>query len=150
MHLFEAVKQSVTTRQAAERYGLNVNRNGMAVCPFHRDRHPSMKVDRRYYCFGCGATGDVIDFVSLLHGISAMVGKGSVNHNSRKFKAENVDAGRSYLNIDYCNENIKKVYHELFDEALARYNAKQTRADRKIANYYEKIRSSKQENRSTN
>ena len=150
MHLFEAVKQSVITRQAAERYGLNVNRNGMAVCPFHRDRHPSMKVDRRYYCFGCGATGDVIDFVSLLHGISAMVGKGSVNHNSRKFKAENVDAGRSYLNIDYCNENIKKVYHELFDEALARYNAKQTRADRKIANYYEKIRSSKQENRSTN
>ena len=71
MHLFESVKQSVTTRQAAERYGLNVNRNGMAVCPFHRDRHPSMKVDRRYYCFGCGATGDVIDFVSLLHGISA-------------------------------------------------------------------------------
>lgn len=71
MHLFEAVKQSVTTRQAAERYGLNVNRNGMAVCPFHRDRHPSMKVDRRYYCFGCGATGDVIDFVSRLHGMSA-------------------------------------------------------------------------------
>lgn len=71
MHLFEAVKQSVITRQAAERYGLNVNRNGMAVCPFHRDRHPSMKVDRRYYCFGCGATGDVIDFVSRLHGISA-------------------------------------------------------------------------------
>lgn len=77
--------------------------------------------------------------------ISAMVGKGSVNHNSRKFKAENVDAARSHLNIDYCNESIKRVYHELFDEALARYNAKQTRADRKIANYYEKIRSSKQE-----
>ena len=77
--------------------------------------------------------------------ISAMVGKGSVNHNSRKFKAENVDADRSHLNIDYCNESIKKVYHELFDEALARYNAKQTRAGRKIENYYEKIRSSKQE-----
>ncbi len=77
--------------------------------------------------------------------ISAMVGKGSVNHNSRKFKAENVDADRSHLNIDYCNESIKRVYHELFDEALARYNAKQTRADRKIENYYEKIRSSKQE-----
>ena len=74
-----------------------------------------------------------------------MVGKGSVNHNSRKFKAENVDAERSRLNIDYCNESIKKVYHELFDEALERYNAKQTRADRKIENYYEKIRSSKQE-----
>ena len=77
--------------------------------------------------------------------ISAMVGKGSVNHNSRKFKAENVDVDRSHLNIDYCNESIKKVYHELFDEALERYNAKQTRTDRKIANYYEKIHSSKQE-----
>lgn len=77
--------------------------------------------------------------------ISAMVGKGSVNHNSRKFKAENVDGERSHLNIDYCNENIKKVYHDLFDEALKRYNNKQTRADRKIANYYEKIRNLKQE-----
>ena len=77
--------------------------------------------------------------------ISAMVGKGSVNHNSRKFKAENVDGNRTHFNIDYCSEPIKKVYHELFDEALKRYNDKQTRADRKIANYYEKIRSSKQE-----
>lgn len=77
--------------------------------------------------------------------ISAMVGKGSVNHNSRKFKAENVNGERTRLNIDYCNESIKKVYHELFDEALKRYNAKQTRVDRKIENYYEKIRSSKQE-----
>ena len=77
--------------------------------------------------------------------ISAMVGKGSVNHNSRKFKAENVDGSRTHLNIDYCNENIKKVYHELFDEALEKYNSKQTRADRRIENYYEKIRNSKQE-----
>ena len=77
--------------------------------------------------------------------IRAMVGKGSVNHNSRKFKAENVDGSRTHLNIDYCNENIKDVYHELFDEALERYNEKQTRADRKIENYYEKIRNSKQE-----
>ena len=77
--------------------------------------------------------------------ISAMVGKGSVNHNSRKFRAENVDGTRTHLNIDYCNDNIKTVYHELFDEALERYNAKQTRSDRKIKDYYEKIRSSKQE-----
>ena len=77
--------------------------------------------------------------------ISAMVGKGSVNHNSRKFKAENVNGERTRLNIDNCNESIKKVYHELFDEALERYNAKQTRADRKIENYYERIRNSKQE-----
>ncbi|MCI9082989.1 MAG: hypothetical protein HFI70_12015 [Lachnospiraceae bacterium] len=74
-----------------------------------------------------------------------MVGKGSVNHNSRKFKAENVDGERSHLNVDYCNESIKKVYHKLFDEALQRYNEKQTRSDRRIDNYYEKIRNSKQE-----
>ena len=77
--------------------------------------------------------------------ISAMVGRGSVNHNSRKFKAANVDGERTDRNIDYCNENIKDVYHELFDDALERYNAKQTREDRKISDYYEKIRSGKQE-----
>ena len=77
--------------------------------------------------------------------ISAMVGKGSVNHNSRKFKAANVDGERTCQNIDYCNEDIKVVYHELFDGALERYNAKQTRDDRRIENYYEKIRSGKQE-----
>ena len=74
-----------------------------------------------------------------------MVGKGSVNHNSRKFKAENVNGERTHLNNDYCNESIKKVYHTLFDDALKRYNDKQTRADRRIGNYYEKIRNSKQE-----
>ena len=77
--------------------------------------------------------------------ISVMVGRGSVNHNSRKFHAKNTDPERSHLNVTYCRENIKTVYHELFDEALERYNAKQTRADRKIENYYEKIRSGKQE-----
>ena len=77
--------------------------------------------------------------------ISAMVGQGSVNHNSRRFHAKNTDPERSHLNITYCQENIKAVYHELFDEALERYNAKQTRADRRIEDYYEKIRSGKQE-----
>lgn len=74
-----------------------------------------------------------------------MTGKGSVNHNSRKFHAKNTDPERSHLNVEYCNENIKDVYHELFDEALARYNEKQTRNDRRIDDYYEKIRSGKQE-----
>ena len=74
-----------------------------------------------------------------------MVGQGSVNHNSRAFNAKNTDPERSHLNITYCHENIKAVFHELFDEALKRYNDKQTRADRKIEDYYEKIRSSKQE-----
>ena len=71
MSIFEAVKQSVTTRQAAEQYGIRVERNGMCRCPFHDDSTPSMKLDRRYYCFGCGATGDVIDFVSRLRGMGS-------------------------------------------------------------------------------
>ena len=77
--------------------------------------------------------------------ISGELGKGSVNHNSRKFSAKNVDASRSHLNIDYCNERIQDVYHELFDDALKRYNERQKREDRKIANYYEKIRAGNQE-----
>lgn len=74
-----------------------------------------------------------------------MTGKGSINHNSRKFHAENTVPERSHLNVEYCNENIKDVYHELFDEAVERYNAKQKRKDRCIDDYYEKIRTGKQE-----
>ena len=74
-----------------------------------------------------------------------MTGKGSLNHNSRKFHAKNTDPNRTHWNVEYCNEDIKDVYHELFDEALKRYNDKQTRKDRKIDDYYEKIRSGKQE-----
>ena len=69
LNVFEAVKQSVTTRQAAEHYGIRVGRNGMACCPFHHDKTPSMKLDRRYHCFGCGADGDVIDFAAALYGL---------------------------------------------------------------------------------
>ena len=77
--------------------------------------------------------------------ISAMRGKGSLTHNRRDFIAENVDSSRTLLNIEYRNEDIRTVYHELFDGALARYNEKQTRKDRVIDDYYEKIRTSKQE-----
>ena len=69
LNVFEAVKQSVTTRQVAEHYGIHVGRNGMACCPFHHDKTPSMKLDRRYHCFGCGADGDVIDFTAALYGL---------------------------------------------------------------------------------
>ena len=77
--------------------------------------------------------------------ISAMRGKGSLTHNRRDFIAENVDSSRTPLNVEYCNEDIRAVYHELFDNALARYNEKQTRKDRIIDDYYEKIRTGKQE-----
>ena len=77
--------------------------------------------------------------------ISAMRGKGSLTHNRRDFIAENVDSSRTPLNVEYRNEDIRTVYHELFDDALARYNEKQTRKDRVIEDYYEKIRTGKQE-----
>ena len=71
MNQFERVKAAVTLRQAAEHYGLTVSRNGMTCCPFHKDRHPSMKLNKDYFfCFGCGASGDVIDFTARLFGIS--------------------------------------------------------------------------------
>ena len=69
--VFEVVKQSVTAREAAELYGIAVGRGGMACCPFHDDRHPSMKVDTRFHCFGCGADGDVIDFTARLYDLSS-------------------------------------------------------------------------------
>lgn len=77
--------------------------------------------------------------------ISGMVGKGSVNHNTRAFTAKNVDSDRSGANVRFCYEDIKQVYHKLFDEALERYNEKQKRKDRVIDDYYEKIRQGKQE-----
>lgn len=77
--------------------------------------------------------------------ISGMMGKGSIKHNTRAFHAKNVDTERSIYNVEFCHTDIKKVYHELFDKALERYNTKQNRNDRKIDNYYEKIRQSKQE-----
>ena len=70
-NVFEAVKQSVSTREAAELYGIKVKRNGMACCPFHDDKNPSMKVDQRFHCFGCGEDGDVIDFTAKLFDLSS-------------------------------------------------------------------------------
>ena len=99
MNVFEAVKQSVTTRQAASYYGIRVGRNGMACCPFHNDRTPSMKVDSRYYCFGCGASGDVIDFAASLHGLG------------------NRDAAVSWK-IEYAPQPQDAAWHPLFVEAL--------------------------------
>ena len=70
MNVFKEVKAVVTARQAAERYGLKVNRAGMTCCPFHNDRNPSMKLDDRFYCFGCGVTGDAVDLTARLLDLS--------------------------------------------------------------------------------
>lgn len=70
MNIFQEIKTFVSAVKAAELYGIKINRNKMACCPFHDDRHPSMKIDQNYYCFACGAKGDVIDFTARLFGIS--------------------------------------------------------------------------------
>lgn len=69
MSVFDTVKETVTARQVAEFYGIKVKRNGMCCCPFHNDRNPSMKINRRYYCFGCGEKGDAVDFVAKYFGL---------------------------------------------------------------------------------
>ena len=99
MNVFEAVKQSVTTRQAAEHYGIHVGRNGMACCPFHNDKTPSMKLDRRYHCFGCGADGDVIDFAAALYGLGKKeaAGKGKKAQAPAKIPGGTVSGSKEPL-----------------------------------------------------
>ncbi len=70
MSIFSEVKEHLTARQAAEGYGLQIKRNGMACCPFHDDKHPSMKIDKNYHCFACGVGGDAIDYVSRMFGLT--------------------------------------------------------------------------------
>ena len=130
MNVFEAVKQSVTTRQAAEHYGIQVGRNGMCVCPFHDDKNPSMKVDRRFHCFGCQADGDVIDFVSRLdrepHGRSRRP-QPRQESPEQQFKRMERHCFRvlfAYHNLlrrwkrDYAPKTPEEEWHPLFVEAL--------------------------------
>ena len=81
MNIFQEVKERVTARQVAEKYGLKVSRNGMACCPFHNDKHPSMKIDRNYYCFACGAKGDAVNYVAILFGLSQFEAAKKINED---------------------------------------------------------------------
>ncbi len=98
MNVFEAVRDSVTARQAAESYGIKVNRNGMACCPFHDDKHPSMKLSKRYHCFGCQADGDAISFVSryfdlrLIEAAKKLADDFGISYDEKKYNPSNVRA----------------------------------------------------------
>ena len=94
MNVFEAVKQFVTTRQAAEHYGIHAGRNGMACCPFHHDKTPSMKLDRRYHCFGCGADGDVIDFAAALYGLGKKEAAVQLDRKSTRLNSSHASKSR--------------------------------------------------------
>lgn len=81
MNIFQEVKARVTARQVAERYGLKVSRNGMACCPFHNDKHPSMKINQNYYCFACGAKGDAVNYVAVQFGLSQFEAAKKINED---------------------------------------------------------------------
>ena len=124
MNVFEAVKQSVTTRQAAEFYGFRVNRAGMIACPFHNDRTPSMKVDKRFHCFGCGADGDAVDFVSRLFELPSKEAAMKLaddfgiayDRNGKPSIVAKIRAGEK----DYAPKQPEDEWHPLFTEALQR------------------------------
>lgn len=123
MNVFDAVKQSVTTRQAAEMYGLKICRNNMVSCPFHNDRTPSMKVDSRFHCFGCGADGDVIDFVSRLYGISSL-------EAAQKIASDfGISYDRKPMSTKPKNAIHKKTDAQIYEEA-------EQRCFRVLADYY--------------
>lgn len=102
MKLFEAVKEAVTARNVAEYYGIKVGRNGMAVCPFHPDKNPSMRLDKRYHCFACQAEGDVIDFVAKYFNLSV---KESAEKLAEDFSVPYEKYQRYNKTKDYQNQN---------------------------------------------
>lgn len=127
-NVFEAVKQSVSTRDAAAFYGIEVKRNGMACCPFHDDKNPSMKLNEEYfYCFGCGATGDVIDFTAKLFDLSPkeaaekLAQDGRISQDNKAW-AKTIptleDSGASrhcaYLVVDQVNPGLTDLFTRQF------------------------------------
>ena len=114
MKLFEAVKEAVTARNAAEYYGIKVGRNGMAVCPFHPDKNPSMKLDKRYHCFACQADGDVIDFVAKYFNLSV---KESAEKLAEDFsvpyeKYQSYNKTKDYQKPKQKKQTLDQFFHE--------------------------------------
>ena len=114
MTVFEAVKQTVTSRQAAENYGIDVNRAGKAQCPFHNDRTPSMKVDKRFHCFGCGADGDVIDFTAKLYGLDAKSAADERQFNPILWLFFGIFGEWRWLHVGYYGD----IEYETFDRKM--------------------------------
>lgn len=119
MSIFAAVKEAVTTRQAASAYGIKVQNRGMCRCPFHQDRTPSMKVDRRFHCFGCGADGDVIDFTARLFGLKP---KEAAEKLAQDFGISYVNGRPPSLREKKRKEN-KRIFAEQVDDTIRLFYA---------------------------
>lgn len=116
MDLFKDIKSTVTARMAAEQYGLLVDKNAMAICPFHEDHNPSLKVSRGFHCFGCGAQGDVITFTAMLFGISAGA---AARKLAVDFGIESKGTGRGPPKEPTWQDQAKAKLHEYYDHLLA-------------------------------
>ena len=103
MNVFAVVKDNVTAKDVAMRYGIKINRSGLACCPFHRDKTPSMKIDKRYYCFGCGETGDATDLVAKYFGLAP-------KEAAMKIASD--------FGLNYAPKSMDEELHPLFVEAL--------------------------------
>lgn len=140
MSLFDAVKEAVTVKEAAEHYGIKVDRAGKVCCIFHDDQHPSMKVDERFHCFACGADGDVIDFAAQLFGINLKEAARQLasdfnipyNHTSNRWesvRSSPITARKSLIQRlkNYQNENYRALcgYFRLLRQWEEEYSPKQ-------------------------
>ena len=115
MNQFKEIKSAVTVRMAAEAYGLNVDHNAMALCPFHEDHNPSLKLSRGFHCFGCGAQGDVITFTAMLFGISAGA---AARKLAVDFGIESIGTGRDPPKSPTWQDRAKDVLHEYYEWLL--------------------------------
>lgn len=123
--IFDTIKNNITTREAAEKYGISVGRNGMCVCPFHDDHNPSMKVDKRFHCFGCQADGDVINFTARLYKLSQMEAalklcadfeinlNLSESHNSQAISSAFTEKQLFNRDVATCYNELINYYHQL-------------------------------------
>ena len=117
MTIYKSVKASVTPRMAAERYGLRVHPNGMVCCPFHPDRHPSMKLNPDYYyCFGCGSSGDVVDLTEKLLGVPASE---AVQRLTKDFALSNQTSALSDLNRQKGQIDPEHLCYRVFSDYLS-------------------------------
>ncbi|MBR3245257.1 MAG: DNA primase [Parasporobacterium sp.] len=134
MKLFTAVKNMVTAREAAEFYGIRVNRSGMARCPFHYDTKPSLKLDKRFHCFGCGADGNVIQFTAKLFRIS------------EKEAAKKLAADFQVIYKDWKPPDIKTRRKKRKQKNReTRYEANEKKFCRVLADYYYMMKEWKKE-----
>ena len=132
MNVFKSVKENVTTLQAAEYYGLNVKHNGMTCCPFHDDSTASMKVDKRYHCFGCGEDGDVINFVQKLFNLSPMEAAQKLAY----------DFSISYNNSERYKPDKQSIIKRLETE---RYREAENRVFRTFCDYFHLLKNWRRE-----